>query len=153
VPLFGGIPVTGAIARTATNIRSGARSPLSGIIHAITLLCIVLFAAPLARFIPLGTLAAVLFVVAYNMGEWREIPMILRRIARAQVVKPQWANGHLDGPLENGKIYGTAYITRAQFDQLQLPSDWQRFIVIRDLRDAFVSGYWSVKLSHPRRPS
>jgi len=78
VPLFGGIPVTGAIARTATNIRSGARSPLSGIIHAITLLCIVLFAAPLARFIPLGTLAAVLFVVAYNMGEWREIPMILR---------------------------------------------------------------------------
>ncbi|QEM66914.1 STAS domain-containing protein [Geobacter sp. FeAm09] len=78
VPLFGGIPVTGAIARTATNIRSGARSPLSGIVHALTLLCIVMFAAPLARFIPLSTLAAVLFVVAYNMGEWREIPMILR---------------------------------------------------------------------------
>ncbi|MBT0653688.1 SulP family inorganic anion transporter [Geomobilimonas luticola] len=78
VPLFGGIPVTGAIARTATNIRSGARTPFSGIIHALTLLCIILFAAPLARFIPLGTLAAVLFVVAYNMGEWREIPMILR---------------------------------------------------------------------------
>jgi len=78
VPLFGGIPVTGAIARTATNIRSGARSPISGMIHAVTLLCIILFAAPLARFIPLGTLAAVLFVVAYNMGEWREIPMILR---------------------------------------------------------------------------
>lgn len=78
VPLFGGIPVTGAIARTATNIRSGARSPISGIIHALTLLCIILFAAPMARFIPLGTLAAVLFVVAYNMGEWREIPMILR---------------------------------------------------------------------------
>jgi SulP family sulfate permease len=78
VPLFGGIPVTGAIARTATNIRSGARSPFSGIIHALTLLAIILFAAPLARFIPLATLAAVLFVVAYNMGEWREIPMILR---------------------------------------------------------------------------
>ncbi|OGR26708.1 MAG: sodium-independent anion transporter [Desulfuromonadales bacterium GWD2_54_10] len=78
VPFFGGIPVTGAIARTATNIRSGARSPISGMIHAVTLLCIILFAAPLARFIPLGTLAAVLFVVAYNMGEWREIPMILR---------------------------------------------------------------------------
>lgn len=78
VPLFGGIPVTGAIARTATNIRSGARSPFSGMIHAITLLCIVLFAAPLARFIPLGTLAAVLFVVAYNMGEWHEIPMVLK---------------------------------------------------------------------------
>jgi len=78
VPLFGGIPVTGAIARTATNIRSGARSPFSGMIHALTLLAIILFAAPLARFIPLATLAAVLFVVAYNMGEWREIPMILR---------------------------------------------------------------------------
>lgn len=78
VPCFGGIPVTGAIARTATNIRSGARSPFSGMIHALTLLAIILFAAPLARFIPLGTLAAVLFVVAYNMGEWREIPMILR---------------------------------------------------------------------------
>ncbi len=78
VPFFGGIPVTGAIARTATNIRSGARSPFSGMIHAITLLCIILFAAPLARFIPLGTLAAVLFVVAYNMGEWHEIPMVLK---------------------------------------------------------------------------
>ena len=78
VPLFGGIPVTGAIARTATNIRAGARSPFSGMIHALTLLCILLFAAPLAKFIPLGTLASVLFVVAYNMGEWREIPLILR---------------------------------------------------------------------------
>jgi SulP family sulfate permease len=79
VPLFGGIPVTGAIARTATNIRSGARTPVSGMIHALTLLAIILFAAPLARFIPLATLAAVLFVVSYNMGEWREIPMILRQ--------------------------------------------------------------------------
>jgi sulfate permease, SulP family len=78
VPLFGGIPVTGAIARTATNIRSGARSPISGMIHALTLLCVILFAAPLAKYIPLGVLAAVLFVVAYNMGEWREIPIILR---------------------------------------------------------------------------
>ena len=78
VPLFGGIPVTGAIARTATNIRSGARTPVSGMVHALTLLCVVLFAAPLARYIPLATLAAVLFVVAYNMGEWHEIPMILR---------------------------------------------------------------------------
>lgn len=79
VPLFGGIPVTGAIARTATNIRSGARTPVSGMIHALTLLMIILFAAPLAKFIPLCTLAAVLFVVSYNMGEWREIPMILHQ--------------------------------------------------------------------------
>jgi SulP family sulfate permease len=78
VPLFGGIPATGAIARTATNIRSGARTPVAGMIHALTLLVIVLVAAPLARFVPLATLAAVLFVVAYNMGEWREIRSILR---------------------------------------------------------------------------
>lgn len=85
-PLVGGIPVTGAIARTATNIRSGGKSPLAGIVHALTLLCILLFAAPLARFIPLGTLAAVLFVVAWNMGEWREIPIILRLDAKEIVV-------------------------------------------------------------------
>jgi SulP family sulfate permease len=77
-PLFGGIPATGAIARTATNIRAGARSPVSGIIHAFTLLGILLVAAPLASYIPLTTLAAVLFVVAYNMGEWHEIGAILR---------------------------------------------------------------------------
>jgi sulfate permease, SulP family len=77
-PLFGGIPATGAIARTATNIRSGALTPVAGMVHALTLLTILLVAAPLARFVPLATLAAVLFVVAYNMGEWREIGTILR---------------------------------------------------------------------------
>jgi SulP family sulfate permease len=76
-PLFGGIPATGAIARTATNIRAGARSPMAGMVASITLLLILLVAAPLASYIPLCTLAAVLFVVAYNMGEWREIGGIL----------------------------------------------------------------------------
>jgi SulP family sulfate permease len=77
-PLFGGIPATGAIARTATNIRSGALTPVAGMIHALTLLAILLVAAPLARFVPLATLAAVLLVVAYNMGEWSEIGTIVR---------------------------------------------------------------------------
>lgn len=77
-PLFGGIPATGAIARTATNIRSGGRTPVAGIIHAVTLLIILLVAAPLAGYIPLTALAAILFVVAYNMGEWREIGAILK---------------------------------------------------------------------------
>ncbi|HTD55693.1 MAG TPA: sulfate permease [Silvibacterium sp.] len=77
-PLFGGIPATGAIARTATNIRSGAQTPMSGMVHALTLLAILLVAAPLARFVPLATLAAVLLVVAYNMGEWREIGTIMQ---------------------------------------------------------------------------
>jgi sulfate permease, SulP family len=77
-PLFGGIPATGAIARTATNIRAGAKTPIAGMIHAATLLTILVAAAPLARYIPLATLSAVLFVVAYNMGEWKEIGTIVR---------------------------------------------------------------------------
>jgi sulfate permease, SulP family len=77
-PLFGGLPATGAIARTATNIRSGAKTPVAGMIHALTLLAIILFAAPLARFIPLAVLAAILLVVSYNMGEWREIPELFK---------------------------------------------------------------------------
>jgi sulfate permease, SulP family len=83
-PLFGGIPATGAIARTATSIRSGAKTPLAGVTHAITLLCILLFAAPLAKFIPLSILAAILMVVSYNMGEWREIPELLK-LSRLEV--------------------------------------------------------------------
>jgi sulfate permease, SulP family len=77
-PMFGGLPATGAIARTATNIRAGAKSPVAGMIHALTLLCILLFAAPLASYIPMAALAGILMVVAYNMGEWREIPQLLK---------------------------------------------------------------------------
>ena len=69
-PFFGGLPATGAIARTAANVRSGANSPVSGIVHALTLLLIILLATPLATNIPLATLAAILLVVAINMGEW-----------------------------------------------------------------------------------
>jgi SulP family sulfate permease len=71
-PLFGGIPATGTIARTVTNVRAGARSPVSGIVHALTLLLVVLLAAPLAMNVPLAALAGVLAFVAWNMGEWRE---------------------------------------------------------------------------------
>jgi SulP family sulfate permease len=78
-PMFGGLPATGAIARTATNVRSGARTPVAGIIHAITLLVILLVGARLAGHIPMAVLAALLFVVAANMGEWHEIPVILRQ--------------------------------------------------------------------------
>jgi sulfate permease, SulP family len=77
-PMFGGLPATGAIARTATNIRAGAQSPMAGVIHSLTLLCVLLFAAPLARYIPMAVLAGILMVVAYNMGEWREIPQLLK---------------------------------------------------------------------------
>ena len=78
-PLFGGLPATGALARTATNIRSGARTPVAGMVHALTLLGILLFGARFAAFVPLPVLAALLFLVAWNMGEWREIPGILKQ--------------------------------------------------------------------------
>jgi SulP family sulfate permease len=77
-PLVGGLPATGAIARTATNIRSGAQTPVAGIIHAFTLLLILLLAAPLTRDVPLAVLAGILLVVAWNMGEWHEIPDLLK---------------------------------------------------------------------------
>jgi SulP family sulfate permease len=77
-PMFGGLPATGAIARTATNIRTGAKTPVSGMIHAATLLAIVLFAAPLAGLIPMPVLAGILMMTAYGMGEWKQIPELLR---------------------------------------------------------------------------
>jgi sulfate permease, SulP family len=77
-PFFGGLPATGAIARTATNIRAGAKTPVAGMIHALTLVCVLLFAAPLTNYIPMAVLAGILMIVAYNMGEWREIPQLLK---------------------------------------------------------------------------
>lgn len=76
--LFGGLPATGAIARTAANVRSGARTPVAGIIHSLTILAVLLIAAPVVRFIPLPVLSAVLVVVAMNMGEWSNF----RRLAK-----------------------------------------------------------------------
>ena len=78
VPFFGGMPATGTIARTVTNIRSGARTPIAGIVHALTLLVVVLVAAPLAANVPLAALAGILLFVAYNMGEWREFARLRR---------------------------------------------------------------------------
>lgn len=77
-PLFGGIPATGAIARTATNVRNGGRTPVAGIVHAVTLLLIMLFFGGWAKLIPLSCLAGILIVVAYNMSEWRSFLSILK---------------------------------------------------------------------------
>jgi SulP family sulfate permease len=77
-PLFGGMPVTGTVARTATNVRSGARSPISGILHALYVLLVMLLAAPLAGYIPLAALGAVLAVVAWNMAEKEDFAALLR---------------------------------------------------------------------------
>ena len=85
-PLFGGFAATGAIARTATNIRNGATSPLSGMVHAATLLLIVLFLAPLAANVPLAALAAILFVVAWNMSEAKHFLKMVKRAPPADVV-------------------------------------------------------------------
>ena len=77
-PLFGGIPATGAIARTATNIKNGGRTPVAGIIHSITLLLIMLFFGSYAKLIPMATLAAILIIVAYNMSEWHAFKSLLK---------------------------------------------------------------------------
>ncbi|MBZ0314429.1 SulP family inorganic anion transporter [Clostridium butyricum] len=76
--LFGGIPATGAIARTASNVKSGGRSPISGMVHAITLLITMLLLMPLAKMIPMTALSAILIVVAYNMSEWRTFKALLK---------------------------------------------------------------------------
>lgn len=78
VPLFGGIPVTGAIARTMTNINNGGRTPVAGIIHAIVLLLILLFLGPLTKHIPMACLAGVLIIVSYNMSDWRTFRSLLK---------------------------------------------------------------------------
>jgi len=77
-PFFGGIPATGAIARTATNIKNGGRTPVAGIVHAITLLMIVLFFGHFAKLIPMSALAGILILVSYNMSEWRSFRSILK---------------------------------------------------------------------------
>jgi sulfate permease, SulP family len=84
-PLFGGFASTGAIARTATNIRNGATSPIAGIVHVITLVLIIVLAAPLASYIPLAVLAAILFVVAYNMSEVPRFFRLIRTMPRPDV--------------------------------------------------------------------
>jgi SulP family sulfate permease len=85
-PLFGGFAATGAIARTATNVRNGGNSPLAGIIHALTLVLVIVLLAPLASNIPLAALAAILFVVAWNMSEARHFVRMVRRAPPADVV-------------------------------------------------------------------
>src|SRR5690606_18832281 len=85
-PLFGGIAATGAIARTATNIRNGGNSPIAGVVHALCLVVILLFLAPLAANIPLAALAAILFVVAWNMSDVRHVVRMIRGAPRADVV-------------------------------------------------------------------
>ena len=84
VPFFGGMPATGTIARTVTNIKNGATSPIAGIVHALVLLVVVLVAAPLAQYIPLAALSAILMSVAWNMGSWREF-------ARLRDYRPTYA--------------------------------------------------------------
>jgi SulP family sulfate permease len=77
-PIFGGIPATGAIARTATNVKNGGRTPVAGMVHAVVLLLILLFFGKYAKLIPMSCLAGILIVVAYNMSEWRSFVSILR---------------------------------------------------------------------------
>lgn len=84
--LFGGIPATGAIARTAANIKNGGRTPIAGMVHAVVLLLVLVVLMPYASLIPMPTIAAILFVVAYNMSEWREFTSIIKRAPKSDTL-------------------------------------------------------------------
>ena len=84
--IFGGIPATGAIARTAANVKNGGRSPIAGIVHALVLLLFLLVLMPLAKLIPMPIIAAILFMVAYNMSEWRHFVRILRSAPKSDIL-------------------------------------------------------------------
>ncbi|MBQ3599835.1 MAG: sulfate permease [Lachnospiraceae bacterium] len=84
--LFGGIPATGAIARTAANVKNGGRTPIAGIVHSITLFFVLLLFMPLAKLIPMPTLAAILMVVAYNMSSWREFVRLLKSSPKSDIL-------------------------------------------------------------------
>ena len=84
--LFGGIPATGAIARTAANIKNGGRTPVAGMVHAVVLLLVLVLLMPLAGYIPMPTIAAILFVVAYNMSEWREFVSIIKKSPKSDTL-------------------------------------------------------------------
>lgn len=84
--LFGGIPATGAIARTAANVKSGGRTPIAGMVHSITLFIILIVLMPYAAWIPMPTIAAILFMVAYNMSGWREFVSLIKRSPKSDVL-------------------------------------------------------------------
>lgn len=84
--LFGGIPATGAIARTAANVKNGGRTPIAGIVHSITLLLILLILMPVAALIPMPALAAILIIVAYNMSEWRECVSLVKKAPKSDII-------------------------------------------------------------------
>jgi SulP family sulfate permease len=84
--LFGGIPATGAIARTAANAKNGGRTPIAGMVHAVVLLLVILFLMPYAELIPMPAIAAILFVVAYNMSEWRKFVRIVKSAPKSDII-------------------------------------------------------------------
>jgi SulP family sulfate permease len=84
--LFGGIPATGAIARTAANIKNGGRTPIAGMVHSVTLLLILIVLMPYAALIPMPTIAAILFMVAYNMSEWRQFKYLVKTAPKSDIL-------------------------------------------------------------------
>ena len=84
--LFGGIPATGAIARTAANVKNGGRTPIAGMVHSVTLLIVLVVAlCPYAAWIPMPAIAAILFIVAYNMSGWREMVNLVKQLTKVQI--------------------------------------------------------------------
>ncbi|MDB5810141.1 MAG: C4-dicarboxylic acid transporter DauA [Betaproteobacteria bacterium] len=134
VPFFGGIPATGAIARTSTNIRNGGRTPVAGIVHAMTLLAIILAAAPLARHLPLACMSAILIMVAVQMGEWR-----------AFIAMPRYSHGR------TGTLLST-FILTVVFDltiAVQVGILWASLLLIRRMAQITVVARAPQSEEHP----
>src|SRR5438132_1635162 len=94
------------------------------------------------------------FPTIFHITHWKAgsqwVHKILNSCALSRIVRPQVNElQFLNEPLQAGKIYPTVYVTKQQFDSVKLPADWRRFVIIRDLRDTLISGYFSIKVSHP----
>ncbi len=154
-PMFGGLPATGAIARTATNIRTGAKTPVSGMIHAATLLAIVLFAAPLASLIPMPILAGILMMTAYGMGEWKQISELVR-LTRPEIAV--WAItfsltvfADLSVAVEAGMILAALLFIRsvtATTTVSKVTTDYVKDGYVHTLQDKEIPGYVTIFRVH-----
>ena len=147
-PLFGGIPATGAIARTATNVKSGARTPVAGIVHALCLLAILLFFGPLATLIPLASLAAVLLVVAFHMSEWRHFVKLLKAPPTDILVLATTFGltvfVDLTVAIETGIVLSALLFMKRMADITEVRQITKELYEERDPRDELASGYLDV---------
>ena len=143
--LFGGIPATGAIARTATNVKNGGRTPIAGIVHSIFLLLTMLFFIPIAKLIPLSCLAGILVVVAYHMSEWRQF----RDLLKATV----WTSSCFDNFLHRLLRFDFGYWNRIDLSSFIFMKRWAEATTVDNRKFTGNSGIWRTKTFEENWPT